>query len=166
MIGQLTSSTTATNSGNTPFSREKLREFEVRKAVEKELAKRRKDANLTQNHRAGVPHRIGETGDSRDIAARKAGLGHGSTAEKALQALLKSNEKREGGPWVEAAAELDRKTRPGQGRRTDLGMAHIQVEKPAPGTRDNIRRRLEKYAGDPAACGLQRGWRLRHSLTP
>ena len=31
-------------------------------------------------------------------------------------------------------------------------MAHIQVDKPAPGTRDNIRRRLEKYANDPAAC--------------
>jgi hypothetical protein len=25
-----------------------------------------------------------------------------------------------GGPWVEAAAELDRETRPGQGKRTDL----------------------------------------------
>lgn len=68
------------------------------------------------------------------------------------RALLKGNEKREGGPWVEAAAELDRETRPGQGRRTDLQVAHLEVAIANQGTRDNIRRRLEKYAGDPAAC--------------
>lgn len=68
------------------------------------------------------------------------------------RALLKGNEKREGGPWVEAAAELDRETRPGQGKRTDLQVGHLEVATANQGTRDNIRRRLEKYAGDPAAC--------------
>lgn len=68
------------------------------------------------------------------------------------RALLKSNEQREGGPWVEAAAELDRETRPGQGKRTDLLPGRGEVVQAKEGTRDGIRRRLEKYANDPAAC--------------
>lgn len=67
------------------------------------------------------------------------------------KALLKGNEKREGGPWIEAAAELDRETKREEGRPT-TAMAHSGYDRPAPGTRDSIRRRLEKYAGDPAAC--------------
>jgi hypothetical protein len=66
--------------------------------------------------------------------------------------LLKGNEEREGGPWIDAAAELDRKTKPGQGKRTDLVGGPHQVVRAESGTRDNIRRRLEKYADDPAAC--------------
>lgn len=70
------------------------------------------------------------------------------------RALLKGNEKREGGPWVEAAAALDRETKLGQGTRSDLVPARHQVQatRAPEGTRDGIRRRLEKYAGDPAAC--------------
>jgi len=68
------------------------------------------------------------------------------------RALLKDNEKREGGPWIDAAAELDRETKPGQGKRTDLVGGPHQVARAESGTRDNIRRRLEKYAKDPAAC--------------
>lgn len=68
------------------------------------------------------------------------------------RALLKGNEKREGGPWIKAAAELDRKTRPGQGKRTDLFPGRGEVVQAKEGTRDGIRRRLEKYAKDPAAC--------------
>jgi hypothetical protein len=68
------------------------------------------------------------------------------------RALLKGNEKREGGPWVEAAAELDRETKREAGMPEKTEVAHLHLEKPSQGTRDNIRRRLEKYAGDPAAC--------------
>jgi hypothetical protein len=68
------------------------------------------------------------------------------------RALLKGNEKREGGPWVEAAAELDRDEprTPGRPRKNVVG--HHIYERPPASTRDGIRRRLEKYAGDPAAC--------------
>ena len=72
-------------------------------------------------------------------------------------ALLKGNEEREGGPWVEAAAELDRKTKQEHGgdRRSDefkMGAPHFETVRAESGTRDNIRRRLEKYVDDPAAC--------------
>ena len=113
---------------------EKLREFEVRKAVEKELAKRRKDANLTQNHRAGAPHRIGETGDSRDIAARKAGLGNGSTAEKALQALHKADAIAEEAPEKAKAikAALNQSLSTGIRTAKQLTAEKPAVVKPAP----------------------------------
>jgi len=67
------------------------------------------------------------------------------------RALLKGNEKREGGPWVEAAAELDRETKREAGRPETVA-AHHNYARPLASTRDGIRRRLEKYAGDPAAC--------------
>lgn len=71
------------------------------------------------------------------------------------RALLKGNEKREGGPWVEAAAELDRETKRetgGDRRSKDFKASGARFEKPTTGSRDGVRRRLEKYAGDPAAC--------------
>ncbi len=52
------------------------------------------------------------------------------------RALLKSNEKREGGPWVEAAAELDRELRLGQGKRTDLVVGHHEVVRAEASSRD------------------------------
>jgi len=71
------------------------------------------------------------------------------------RALLKGNEKREGGPWVEAAAALDRETKRQAGDNQHGGHGGP----PLPGitraeasSRDGIRRRLEKYAADPAAC--------------
>jgi hypothetical protein len=71
------------------------------------------------------------------------------------RALLKSNEKREGGPWVEAAAELDRETKRDEGRpkKNDGGPPRFpDVTRAESGTRDNIRRRLEKYADNAEAC--------------
>jgi hypothetical protein len=68
------------------------------------------------------------------------------------RALLKGNEKREGGPWVEAAAELDRELKLGQGKRTDLVPGQHEVVRAAEGSRDGIRRRLEKYADNAEAC--------------
>lgn len=69
------------------------------------------------------------------------------------RALLKANEQREGGPWIEAAAELDRETKRDEGRpkKNDAGPASFFTHAPH-GTRENIRRRLEKYAHDPEAC--------------
>lgn len=69
--------------------------------------------------------------------------------------LLQEKAKIPGGPWVEAQAALDREVqRPvGTNRFTsDSGEGPSLLSKPAPGTRDNIRRRLERYAEDPAAC--------------
>lgn len=72
------------------------------------------------------------------------------------RALLKANEQREGGPWIEAAAELDRETKREAGDnqyRGRTGPALPEGATRAPeGTRDGIRRRLEKYAKDPEAC--------------
>ena len=72
------------------------------------------------------------------------------------RALLKSNEQREGGPWIDAAAELDRKTvrEPGDNQHGGNGGPPLPkgVTRAESGTRDNIRRRLEKYVDDPAAC--------------
>jgi hypothetical protein len=66
--------------------------------------------------------------------------------------LLQEKAKIPGGPWVEAQAALDREAKPGQGARTDLTRGPRQVATATPGTRDSIRRRLERYAADPAAC--------------
>ena len=75
---------------------------------------------------------------------------------RAWRALLKGNEKREGGPWVEAAAELDRETKREAGDNQHGGHAGPALPKGATrapeGTRDGVRRRLEKYAKDSAAC--------------
>lgn len=71
------------------------------------------------------------------------------------RALLKGNEKREGGPWVEAAAELDRETKQEHGTNRftrNPGPGSLEVIPVKEGTRDGIRRRLEKYEADPAAC--------------
>lgn len=71
---------------------EKLREFEVRKEVEKVMAKRRIRDNGGNKTAPGQSGRVRSVGDSRDIAARKAGLGgSGSRAEKALAALKKAD---------------------------------------------------------------------------
>jgi ParB-like chromosome segregation protein Spo0J len=67
---------------------ERLREFDVRKKVESELAKRRQ-AELN-NPKTALEHPAPERegGRARDLASRKAGLGsHGSRAEAALKAL-------------------------------------------------------------------------------
>lgn len=66
--------------------------------------------------------------------------------------LLQEKAKMPGGPWVEAQAALDTEAKPGQGTRTDLGRGPREVATANPGTRDNIRRRLERYAEDPSAC--------------
>lgn len=68
------------------------------------------------------------------------------------RALLKANEQREGGPWIEAAAELDRDEPRTAGRPSKNVVAHHNYDRPLAGTRDGIRRRLEKYAKDPEAC--------------
>jgi|GEM_PF-4843262 len=71
------------------------------------------------------------------------------------RALLKGNEKREGGPWVQAAAELDRETKREVGSNQyggSAGPAFPDATRASEGSRDGIRRRLEKYATDPAAC--------------
>lgn len=69
------------------------------------------------------------------------------------RALLKGNEKREGGPWIQAAAELDRETKQEHGGdRSKVAARHLEVTRADVGTRDGIRRRLEKYAADPTAC--------------
>ena len=71
---------------------EKLREFEVRKAAEVVMAKRRMAVNSKEELRSG-PKDLGiEKGQARDIAARKCGLGSGSKAEKALKALKQADE--------------------------------------------------------------------------
>ena len=71
---------------------EKLREFEVRKEVEKQLAKRYNTARKFKNSDPGQIGQDRQSGTSRDIAARKAGLGgSGSRAEKALAALKKAD---------------------------------------------------------------------------
>lgn len=83
---------------------EKLREFEIRKAVEAKLAKRRSLNAPHQKSRSGPEDRVEEKGESRDIAARKTGLGSGSRAEKALKALHKADELTDSNP--EKAAEI------------------------------------------------------------
>jgi hypothetical protein len=55
------------------------------------------------------------------------------------------------GPWVEAQAALDTEAKPGQGTRTDLKGGPRQVAKAERGTRDNIRRRLERQSRSPVA---------------
>ena len=77
---------------------ERLREFEVRKEVEKVLAKRRMQNAPNQISHSGRPARTGEKGDSRDLAARKAGLGDGSRAEKALKVLKEADKLEESAP--------------------------------------------------------------------
>jgi ParB-like chromosome segregation protein Spo0J len=78
---------------------ERLREFEVRKEVEKVLAKRRQDAHKFKDGGSGHSGRDHEVGDSRDLAAKKAGLGgSGSRAEKALQVLKEADQLEESAP--------------------------------------------------------------------
>lgn len=84
--------------------------------------------------------------------------------------LLQEKAKIPGGPWVEAQAALDREVqRPvGTNRFTsDSCEGPSQLNRPVTGTRDNIRRRLEKYAADPSACA-ERGVKpeqVDHALT-
>lgn len=69
--------------------------------------------------------------------------------------LLQEKAKIPGGPWVEAQAALDREVQQpvGTNRFTSSSTGGPPVlSHPERGTRDNIRRRLEKYAADPAAC--------------
>ncbi len=71
---------------------------------------------------------------------------------------------------MEAAAELDRETRldaGGDRKSEEIKVAgrHFETTRADAGTRDGIRRRLERYAGDPAACAekgttAQRGSRI------
>ena len=68
---------------------------------------------------------------------------HGNTAPRGV----KVNEKREGGPWIQAAAELDRETKQEHGGdRSKVAARHLEITRADVGTRDGIRRRLEKYA--------------------
>jgi hypothetical protein len=70
--------------------------------------------------------------------------------------LLQEKAKIPGGPWVEAQAALDRdaKGEAGDNQHTGSGGPPLPkgITKAEHGTRDNIRRRLERYAADPAAC--------------
>ena len=70
---------------------ERLREFELRKEVEKKLATRRSEAGKSHKVPPGLKGPGVETGRARDIAARKAGLTTatkgGKKAEEALKAL-------------------------------------------------------------------------------
>lgn len=65
--------------------------------------------------------------------------------------LLQEKAKIPGGPWVEAQAALDREVQRPVGRPEGNCAGPGQL-RPRDGTRDNIRRRLERYAADPAAC--------------
>jgi hypothetical protein len=78
---------------------ERLREFEVRKKVESELAKRRMLNAPNQTSHPGHGGRTGEGGESRNLAAKKAGLGgSGSRAEAALKALKVADQLEESAP--------------------------------------------------------------------
>ena len=88
------------NSSRQKTNEEKLREFEMRKAVESKLAKRRM---ASASSRSGQSARGSEKGDARDIASRKSGLGAcGSKAEKASKALKTADDLREKGKVEEA----------------------------------------------------------------
>ena len=63
---------------------QQLREFELWLEVEKPLAKARHGGHEIN---PGGKCRNREVGDSRDLAAKRVGLNHGATAEKALKAL-------------------------------------------------------------------------------
>ena len=65
--------------------------------------------------------------------------------------LLQEKAKIPGGPWVAAQAALDREVQSPAHRPTGKSEGPSQL-RPATGTRDNIRRRLERFAEDPAAC--------------
>lgn len=78
---------------------ERLREFEVRKEVETKLAKRRWANQHSSKVDAGQSGRQAPAGDSRDLAAKKAGLGSsGSRAEKALKVLKEADQLEESAP--------------------------------------------------------------------
>ena len=80
------------NTAREKTNAEKLREFEVRKTAEAAMAKRRQRNAPNQNLHGGPQDHHEEKGKSRDIAARKCGLGSGSKAEKALKALKQADE--------------------------------------------------------------------------
>jgi hypothetical protein len=74
---------------------EKLREFAMRKVIEVAISQENKSKAIAAANQARAGKSIagnvagnGLGGDSRDRAAKAAGLGSGSAAEKALQALL------------------------------------------------------------------------------
>ena len=71
---------------------ERLREFEMVKKVEQQLAKRRMITNPSADPGPGPEAHTQKKGTARDIAAKKLGLGCGSKAEKALKALKLADE--------------------------------------------------------------------------
>lgn len=91
------------NASRQKTNEEKLREFEMRKAVEAALAKKRQKELNNPSSAPGQSARKREKGDSRDIAARKSGLGgSGSRAEKASQALQTADKLRKEGETEKA----------------------------------------------------------------
>lgn len=70
---------------------QKLREFALWKEVERELAKGRQ-ATLNGKSASGPNGREQKTGDARDLAAKRVGLGSGSQAEKAHKALVAADQ--------------------------------------------------------------------------
>lgn len=80
------------NTAREKTNAEKLREFELRKTAEAVMAKRRQLNAPNQNPHRGPKDHTEPKGKSRDIAARKCGLGSGEKAEKALKALKQADE--------------------------------------------------------------------------
>lgn len=83
---------------------ERLREFDMVKRVEQQLAKRRMVTNPNADSALGPKAHTQKTGRARDIAAKKLGLGCGSKAEKAVRALKQADELEATEP--EKAAEI------------------------------------------------------------
>lgn len=67
---------------------QKLREFALWKEVEQQLAKGRMLSGKAAEEPSGEKHLEVKTGQARDLAAKRVGIGSGSDAEKAHKALL------------------------------------------------------------------------------
>jgi len=89
-------------------------------------------------------------------AGEPAGDGLLARVEALEAALLQEKAKIPGGPWVAAQAALDREvkvdaSKGGRPSKTAGGPPVVSAEAQR-GTRDNIRRRLERFAEDPAGA--------------
>ena len=120
------------NKGN----EQKLREFGLWKEVEKELAKGRRGANQYTKEDPGAKHREAKTGDARDLAAKRVGLGSGSDAEKAYKALVAADQAEASGDAVQVAKAkevkkaLEKGIKPATRKAKEVGLIETSQAKP------------------------------------
>ena len=135
------------NASRQKTNEEKLREFEMRKQVLVALSRRKTNENLElgRKRQTGGGAHLEHTGErSRDVAAKKSGLGSGFRAEKASQALQTADKLRKEGETEKADSivkEINRSLNAGvkQNRRRSRKGAYsltVAAQKPV------VRRRL------------------------